>query len=858
MKKIPIARIPLTSISPSNIVVKPVLDVYIVCGFDLQGEFKIKVETKQVWVNYEVTFNPYRTVTSLDVAKYIKPKVDISFEASVEMNAKIGAGAGLALYFPAFRTLDKNGHYKSSNIGAYAEVFVNGKAKATGNYPLYNSEEGLLNNSAWGRIDLSAGLFLKPYLEGNCNFFRKEYTFGWEPEKPIAILNQDLSKTWGWYYMSEGTEKKLKIAYGSGVYNTKSSNPKVAYAIISGDKVTIKAQKEGETKITIDDPVSWYKKTDLTVNVKKAQNKGLALSVQELNMKVGETAVIEITEGVATGAMVNRYAVADVTLSKDGKKVTVKALEPGEVSLTVYNKTERVSIPLKVVSKEGVLRIEPNTLNLSVGQTATAKVIGSSEWLKLESNSNADVAKVELVNKELKVTALAKGTTTITVNNNDTEATLTVTVETSTNHAPSKPVLITPVSTTVPYGKNIEFKWQKSTDTDSDPIEYEFIFYRIKGDVQIKWIYHHKTNSYTYNEENLPAGEYKWKVVASDGKNKTASEVARFTIVKAKDLTLSTDRVSIKKGETQAVTITSGSGNYTANSENTNIATATLNGTTINITGMSQGNTEITVTDIKSNQTQKIDVIVKDGAISKLAIEYVANYDVNGSGDGLSTDHELGTAGLFTWYELTGKTDGVYNTDKTNIFENEGLKDYHLPSINEWRGVFADYNNGKNIRFDSITTTYNYPEIITVKGITKQYTADYKSNGGGIAYAIKFKEDDFLRSAYRYEMTNEEHEMIIKVIKLTDSNLTINEVSNEKFWIKNHKDIISRVFSLTGWRDYDSDNWEILSNNQSYWTSTEYPENRICMASYYRNYCVHFQFKELKKRQFAVRPFYNK
>lgn len=661
IKKIPVAQIPITTISPTNILVKPVLDVYLVFEFDLNGEFKIHAEYKPIWINYEVTFNPYRTVTDLSIAKYIKPKLtNVSVDASLEMSARFGPGFGLALYFPAFTTLDKNGHKKSSSIGAYTDFTVDAKFKASGSYSLYDSEEGLLNNNAWGKIDLSAGLFLHPSLEGNCNFFKKSIKFGWEPDEPIAVLNQDFSKTWGWYYMNKGTEQKFKIAYGSGVYETRSDNPNIAYALVDGDNITIKAISEGKAFITIDDPISWYKKTSLTVNVKKGNNK-LSLSLKELKMKVGESTVVEVTNGTATGAMVNRYAVADVTLSDDGKKITVKAKEPGNVSLTVYNETERASIPLEVISQDGELKIEPNTMTLSVGQTAKAKVIGASSWLEIESNSNTKVAKVELANKELKVTALAKGTTTLTVNNNDTKAILTITVGASTNHAPTKPILTSPVETTVPYGKNIEFKWQKSSDADGDPIEYEFIFYKIAGNEQIKWIYHHKSNNYVYDDVNLSEGEYKWAVVASDGKAKIKSEVAKFSIVKKNSLVLSTDKITIKKGESQTVKITNGSGTYTATSSNSAVATATINGNNVVITGVAKGTANITVTD--NGVSKKIAVTVSTTTTPTTNIQTVT---VQGGTFTMGSPNGTGDSNEHPQHQVTLSTFKIAKYETTN------------------------------------------------------------------------------------------------------------------------------------------------------------------------------------------------
>ena len=76
------------------------------------------------------------------------------------------------------------------------------------------------------------------------------------------------------------------------------------------------------------------------------------------------------------------------------------------------------------------------------------------------------------------------------------------------------------------------------------------------------------------------------------------------------DLQLSETQISIVKGSSNTVEITSGSGEYGVTNLNSSIAKATLQGTTITISALSEGNAKVVVTDMQSGQKIIIEVTV--------------------------------------------------------------------------------------------------------------------------------------------------------------------------------------------------------------------------------------------------------
>ena len=79
-----------------------------------------------------------------------------------------------------------------------------------------------------------------------------------------------------------------------------------------------------------------------------------------------------------------------------------------------------------------------------------------------------------------------------------------------------------------------------------------------------------------------------------------------------KELSLSVTEISLDKGNSATIVITSGYGSYTVSSTDTNIADATLVGSTVIITGKNGGTTVVKVIDTISGNIEEISVTVND------------------------------------------------------------------------------------------------------------------------------------------------------------------------------------------------------------------------------------------------------
>ena len=111
---------------------------------------------------------------------------------------------------------------------------------------------------------------------------------------------------------------------------------------------------------------------------------------------------------------------------------------------------------------------------------------------------------------------------------------------------------------------------------------------------------------------------FRWKVIARHRLNSNMKVVSPYSNFRTKELdplTLSTDVVTLKKGENVQVNITSGTGSYTLATSNAYIATASLvKMNTITVSGKGKGTAVIVVTDNESGEKKSITAIVQASA----------------------------------------------------------------------------------------------------------------------------------------------------------------------------------------------------------------------------------------------------
>lgn len=248
------------------------------------------------------------------------------------------------------------------------------------------------------------------------------------------------------------------------------------------------------------------------------------------------------------------------------------------------------------------------------------------------------------------------------------------------------------------------------------------------------------------------------------------------------------------------------------------------------VTAVAAGTAIITATTNDGAQKATCTIMVKKSSSTgpKLAIEYVADYNINSEGIGFVTSHSNSISGLFNYRKAMEK----FGVGKGFMVNGIG---YHLPSIEEFRGIVPDYRSN-GVKFDEQISSKDVSEEIEIAGTKKTYKADYISTGDGVAYGLRFKSDDASqKSAWRYEYVDNplspgtkkapQKMLRITVRRLggTNEELTVETIADPKWWANNNDEDIVKIFPASGFFYYADDEKRTNAGKNGYfWSSTEY------------------------------------
>lgn len=306
----------------------------------------------------------------------------------------------------------------------------------------------------------------------------------------------------------------------------------------------------------------------------------------------------------------------------------------------------------------------------------------------------------------------------------------------------------------------------------------------------------------------------------------------------------------------------------------------------------------------------------------KLPLEYAAEYNLAG-GPNLSyqltppdpgttndlrwaTNHDNNESGYYNLYVVMGTQEATHNPNHEKLFEQNinGTPlsaDYHLPSAEEWVGIFSSQPPGAGLYtgYASFGESVNHTginEAIEIKGDKKTYVSDYYSTGNGIGYALRFKagtaeaanqplsqfplaENDRLLCAYRYQRIGEfvqgglNSRLVVSCVWLgIGTSETITTISDEAWWTarENAGEVISRTFPAAGYMTFSEQNPATFPSGAMgsrgiegfYWARPEVGvENPIWIACFHNTHANTFRMGTQPYSPeilgFSVRPFFN-
>ena len=171
-------------------------------------------------------------------------------------------------------------------------------------------------------------------------------------------------------------------------------------------------------------------------------------------------------------------------------------------------------------------------------------------------------------------------------------------------------------------------------------------------------------------------------------------------------------------------------------------------------------------------------------------LEYVAEYNINKTGDGFVTD------------KYATNVSGYYNFDTAiQRFGHISLygKAYHLPSYDEWKSIVPSEIPAIRVKFDSPFAVSDVSETVVIAGEKVNCVQDFSGSGNNVCYALRFKGTGY-QSAWKYEYVRVNG---YRVLRITARNVehafNIGQIADEKFWQKDKDFDIVRIFPASGY-----------------------------------------------------------
>ncbi len=498
------------------------------------------------------------------------------------------------------------------------------------------------------------------------------------------------------------------------------ANDTIANATISedGKTLTITGKEAGETTITVTDG-TMEKQISVTVSVEPTLN----LAIEPTSIQVGGTATLtpSMSDGSDCSGVTYSITEGNDVVSISGNTVT--GSKAGTATI-VAERNGKTSDPVTIIVTEPPLSLNPESVTVSVGDTAT---IQANRTVTLSQNPDANIAMVTISEdgKNITVTGVAAGSTSFKVEDSDgQEKTVSVTVE-----------------------KSVEFKLYKDgVDVTNKGLSYDDRFKVKNGTVvtfktSIPFTNVETTNGWFISVNKVDektftvgVGGYKNPSAYDNGFNITYNDASGTSITKKyfveitdadPPITLTASSKFVKTEKT--LQIKSNVTGVTYSSSNAQIAT--VDATTGLVTGVSVG--EVTITAKKNGYT--------DGTINLT----VTDVDITGK---VLTSNEVYTFNIPEKYQDNIKKLEVSFADYSAT-NNVGINVYFNASNaidtqpNSWIEFDGSNGNMKNLYIFNDHNNY-FSKVNYQFGIVNGNTAIWEKNSASKNEKIIFQAKD--------------------------------------------------------------------------------------------------------------------
>nr|WP_314801505.1 leucine-rich repeat protein [uncultured Capnocytophaga sp.] len=526
---------------------------------------------------YEIPTNSYVALTLSNDKKKLSVKGIKAGETQVEIkdkkaNKSLTLTVKVAQVAPPMKEFSLSQQQLTLKVGDEKTIAIQGN-------DIYE-----LGTSQMAQCTLSSDkktLAVKAIKAGEETLKIKDVTANKELTVQLVVLNK-LKVTPTSVSLKVGETQSVTIE-GNGQYWVISGQ--YADGNLSEDKqsLQIKGKKAGQGKIILKDRLS---QEELEVMVTVAENlKEFSITPTSITLNEEETKTVRIKGNGDYEITNDEYAEAMYNEEK-AEELQVYGKQPGKGKIKILDKKSGKEIFLQVTVKEDLkeFEIDPESLNIKIGETATVNIMGNDNYTI--GTSSYFTAELSQNKQHLTIKGIKEGNGKITIKDNKANKTLQLTVAVT---AVLKPFRIEPSMIDFKVGEtrsvalegNGQYEFGTSSLVEVLSSTEHLVIFRAKkegtGVVTIKDVKAGKTLDLTV---------------------KVTKALVPFSI--------SPSSVRVKVGQTQVVTII-GNGKYQLSKTENPYAELTLNEVagTLTVKGVKKGQIELYVRDLNSITEEK-------------------------------------------------------------------------------------------------------------------------------------------------------------------------------------------------------------------------------------------------------------
>lgn len=247
------------------------------------------------------------------------------------------------------------------------------------------------------------------------------------------------------------------------------------------------------------------------------------------------------------------------------------------------------------------------------------------------------------------------------------------------------------------------------------------------------------------------------------------------------------------------------------------------------------------------------------GETPKLALEYMAKWDINQAGDAFVKNNNINdpAVGRFTWDDAVSKFKNI-----KELNDDAGTGRYSMPTDAELRSVFMHHTKlygtsigAYKVRFENKQgQELDLPEYgVKIGDYTGNYLADVVVKPL-VTYAIRFKDkgSNRNRTAFRYRRIGTGNDSRIEITCRylgNDTSVRIADVAQDSYWTSNNSKDVVRELPERGYIDWNKQD----NNRKAAWWAVDSPEPESGYSTRVMSYGMGASMGDHKRNKMLVR-----